>query len=45
MQKRLIFRLPDSMFEQINKAVKNGKAKSASDLIRAALKEFLEQNN
>jgi Arc/MetJ-type ribon-helix-helix transcriptional regulator len=44
MEKRLIFRLPDNMFEQANKAVKNGKAKTVSHLMRIALREFLEKN-
>jgi Arc/MetJ-type ribon-helix-helix transcriptional regulator len=43
MQKRLIFRLPDEMFVQVNRAVENGKAKTPSDLIRQALKEFLKE--
>jgi len=43
VKKRLIFRLPDKMFEQVNKAVKDGKAKNPSELVRAALKEFLEK--
>jgi len=42
MQKRLIFRLPDEMYTQINRVVKKGKAKTVSDLIRQALKEFLK---
>jgi Arc/MetJ-type ribon-helix-helix transcriptional regulator len=42
MEKRLIFRIPDKMFDQVNNAIKNGKAKNPSELIRAALKEFLE---
>ena len=44
MRKRIIFRLPDQMYEQVNKAVKSGKAQTLSELIRAALKEFLEKN-
>jgi len=32
------------MYEQANRAVKEGKAKTVSELIRAALKEFLLQN-
>ena len=43
MQKRLIFRLSDKMFEQVNKAVKDGKAKNSSELARTALTEFLEK--
>jgi Arc/MetJ-type ribon-helix-helix transcriptional regulator len=43
MEKRIIFRLPDQMFEQVNQAIKEGKAKNQSELIRAALKQFLEE--
>jgi len=42
MDKRLIFRLPDQMYEQVNQAVQKGKAKNPSELIRAALREFLK---
>jgi len=43
MQKRIIFRLPDQLFEQVEQAVKQGKAKTPSALIRSALKDFLEK--
>ena len=43
MEKRIIFRLPDKMNEQVNQAVKEGRAKTVSELVRAALKEFLEK--
>jgi len=39
-----MFRLPDKMYEQVNEVVKNGKAKTVSDLIRKALSEFLEHD-
>jgi Arc/MetJ-type ribon-helix-helix transcriptional regulator len=45
MEKRIIFRLPDGMFEQIDKAIKEGKAKTVSELIRTALSKFLTENN
>jgi len=45
MQKRIIFRLPDKLYEQVQQAVKNGKAKNPSELIRAALKEFLSKES
>ena len=44
MEKRIIFRLPDKMNEQINRAVKEGKVKTVSELVRAALKEFLKES-
>jgi len=43
MQKRLIFRLSDNMYYEIVKAVKMGKAKTNSDLIRLAVEEFLKK--
>jgi len=42
LEKRIIFRLPDSMYEQVKEAVKKGKAKTPSELIREAVREFLE---
>jgi Arc/MetJ-type ribon-helix-helix transcriptional regulator len=42
MEKRLIFRVPDRIYEQVNKAVKDGKAKNPSELVRLALTEFLK---
>jgi Arc/MetJ-type ribon-helix-helix transcriptional regulator len=44
MQKRIIFRLPDAMYEQVAQAIKQGKAKTPSALIRQALEQFLKQN-
>jgi len=43
MKKRIIFRLPDSMYEQINALTKEGKFKNLSEVVRAALKEFLSK--
>jgi Arc/MetJ-type ribon-helix-helix transcriptional regulator len=43
MEKRIIFRLPDKMYAQVNQAVKDGRAKNPSELIRASLKEFFEK--
>jgi len=45
MEKRLIFRCPDPMFSQLEKRMKKEypKFKNISQLIRAALKEFLEK--
>jgi Arc/MetJ-type ribon-helix-helix transcriptional regulator len=45
LEKRIIFRLPDSMYEQVKEAVKKGKAKTPSELVRAALKEFLSKES
>jgi Arc/MetJ-type ribon-helix-helix transcriptional regulator len=44
MGKRIIFRLSDPLFAEVNEAVKQGKARNTSELIRAALQEFLEEN-
>jgi Arc/MetJ-type ribon-helix-helix transcriptional regulator len=44
MEKRIIFRLPDSMYEQINALTKEGKFKNISEVIRAALSKFLNEN-
>ena len=43
MGKRLIFRLPNKMYEQVSKFVETGNAKNRSELIRMALKEFLSK--
>ncbi len=43
MEKRIIFRLPDAMYEQVKRVVKEGKARNPSELIRAALEEFLSK--
>jgi Arc/MetJ-type ribon-helix-helix transcriptional regulator len=43
MGKRIIFRLPDPMFAEVNQAVKQGEARNTSELIRKALKQFLGQ--
>jgi Arc/MetJ-type ribon-helix-helix transcriptional regulator len=42
MKNRIIFRVPEETYEQVNRAVKEGKAKTVSELIRASLKEFLK---
>jgi len=42
MQKRIIFRIPDSMYEKVIEAIKEGKAKTPSALGRAALEQFLK---
>ena len=44
MEKRIIFRLPDSMYEQIKALTKEGKFKNLSEIVRQALKEFLTKN-
>jgi Arc/MetJ-type ribon-helix-helix transcriptional regulator len=44
MEKRIIFRLPDEMDEQINALVHEGRFKSISEIVRQALKEFLSKN-
>ena len=41
MEKRIIFRVPDEMYEKVNEAVKQGNARTISELVRAALSEFL----
>jgi len=41
MEKRIIFRVSDEMYEKVNEAVKQGNAKTISELGRAALSEFL----
>jgi metal-responsive CopG/Arc/MetJ family transcriptional regulator len=43
MGKRIIFRLPDTLFAEVNEAIKQGKARTTSDLIRTALIEFLKK--
>jgi Arc/MetJ-type ribon-helix-helix transcriptional regulator len=42
MEKRIIFRLPDSLYEATTTALNEGKAKSLSDLLRKALKQWIE---
>jgi Arc/MetJ-type ribon-helix-helix transcriptional regulator len=42
MQKRLVFRLPDKMHTKIGKAIKEGRAKNYSELIRTALEDYLK---
>jgi Arc/MetJ-type ribon-helix-helix transcriptional regulator len=44
MEKRIIFRLPERMHEQITEAVKQGKAKTPSQLIRLAISKFFEDS-
>lgn len=43
MGKRIILRIPDKMYEQINGAIKQDKAKTISELVRAALLHFLTE--
>jgi Arc/MetJ-type ribon-helix-helix transcriptional regulator len=43
LEKRIIFRLPDELFEQAKQAVKRKKAETVSDLLRMALTKFLEK--
>jgi len=43
MKKRIIFRLPNKMYRQANKAIKEGKAETISGLIRVALQDFLKK--
>jgi Arc/MetJ-type ribon-helix-helix transcriptional regulator len=45
MQKRIIFRLPDELFEKIDGLIKKGKFKSLSQVMREALKQFLEKQD
>jgi len=42
MEKRIIFRLPDSMFNEAEKLVHDGKFKNKSAVIREALKQLLD---
>jgi Arc/MetJ-type ribon-helix-helix transcriptional regulator len=42
MKRRIIFRLPDDTYQQVSLAVKEGKAKTTSELIRTALEQFLK---
>lgn len=44
MQKRIMFRLPDHMYQQVNEAVRQGKAKTPSELIRKALFRFIKES-
>lgn len=43
MKKRIIFRLPDRMYEQVNEVVEAGRFRSISELIRWVLIEFLSK--
>jgi len=43
MNRRIIFRLPDKMYQQIQKLIKTGKFESISEVVREALKEFLSK--
>jgi Arc/MetJ-type ribon-helix-helix transcriptional regulator len=45
MEKRIIFRLPDQMYEQVKRTVQKGKFKSLSEIVRQALEEFLNKNS
>lgn len=42
MDKRVVFRLSDSMYEEIAEAIKHGKSRNMSELVRAALEQFLK---
>lgn len=42
MEKRIILRVPDELYEQVNEVVKEGKFKNVSQVVRAALQEFLD---
>jgi len=42
MNRRIIFRLPDKMYEQVEKLMKTGKYETVSQVVREALKKFLE---
>ncbi|MEM3616964.1 MAG: ribbon-helix-helix domain-containing protein [Candidatus Bathyarchaeia archaeon] len=44
MEKRIIFRLPDTMYEKIQKLVVQGKFETTSQLIREALARFLAES-
>ena len=44
MNKRIIFRLPNQMYEQIIALVNEGKFKNLSEIVRQALTEFLDRN-
>jgi Arc/MetJ-type ribon-helix-helix transcriptional regulator len=43
MEKRIIFRLPDQMYEKIQKLVKSGRFEKFSSLMREALERFLAE--
>jgi len=43
MDKRIIFRLSDKLFQQVKDAVKSGKADTASELARMALAKLLNE--
>lgn len=43
MQKRVIFRLPDRMFEQVKQAIQQGIAKNTSELVRTAVQKYLRE--
>jgi len=42
MNRRIIFRLPDEMYEDIQKLMKSGRYETISQVVREALKQFLE---
>jgi Arc/MetJ-type ribon-helix-helix transcriptional regulator len=44
MEKRIIFRLPNQMYEQIIALVNEGRFKNLSEIVRQALTEFLARN-
>ena len=41
MNRRIIFRLPDEMYEDIQKLMKSGRYETVSQVMREALKRFL----
>jgi Arc/MetJ-type ribon-helix-helix transcriptional regulator len=43
MNKRIIFRLSDEMYERVVMAMSEGRFKSLSELVRKALDEFLSK--
>jgi len=43
MKKRIMLRVPDKMYEEINRALKQGKTRTISELVRAALSEYLKK--
>lgn len=43
MDRRIIFRLPDDMFNEIKQAIRKGKAKTTSELMRKAIRELLKE--
>ena len=44
MNRRIIFRLPDEMYEDIQKLMKSGRYETVSQVMREALRRFLKEN-